>query len=111
MKKLMLLVLCPLLAQAAPTEHRIDRLPDRHITITAVEFTTTPVYDCEVFYWHPDDADQNGDIDSCRNIEYNPCDALDAQLVLVRYVMGGGSCDPLPPPLECDFSPLPPGCP
>jgi hypothetical protein len=90
---------------------RVDHLPERKITITAVEFTVAPTFTCDVFYWHPQDEDMNGDIDSCRHIEYDPCIANDGDRVLIKYVLSGGDCNPPPLPPECDFSPKDPRCP
>lgn len=88
---------------------RIDRLPEQGIIITAVEFKLEPKFTCEVFYWHPQDENQDGKIESCKDVAYNPCEANDGDRQLIRFVLGGGSCTQVEPP-DCSFSPQPAGC-
>lgn len=105
---LVLLAFVGAVAAELPVQ-RVETAPNR-ITVTAVEFTVAPAFNCEVYYWYPDDVNQDGQIETCRGLEYNPCEPLDGQLQLIRAVTSGFVCDP-PPPVECDgFSPEPPEC-
>jgi hypothetical protein len=88
---------------------RIDDLPRKGIIITAVEFIHVPQIKCEsgVYYYDPGDENKDGKIETCSNIEYDPCSATSAPREITRHVLAGSSCENT----LCDgFSPQPEGC-
>jgi hypothetical protein len=100
-----------LASKAAAQEPARIEVKELGIDITAVEFTVTKVIQCEVYYWHPRDPNQDGVMEDCVNLEYDPCEYVSGQRVFIQHNALGGSCDPAPPPLSCNFSPKPQGCP
>ena len=91
---------------------RIEDLKGKGIEITAVEFTRTSPIQCDdLAYFHKYDPDENGIMEGCQNLKYDPCESHDSHRQLTIFWRLGGNCDAKPKPvLNCDFSPRPAGC-
>ena len=102
-----------LASKAAAQETIRVQLKELGIEVTAVEYTkVSPIQCADLSYFHKYDPNEDGVMENCQGLKYDPCQSHDMHRQLTMFWHLGGNCNAKPKPvLNCGFSPKPQGCP